>query len=167
MARYIDLDLLINKIEDTDWYHISKQGELVRGANSKDDIPLYKHFDIIDVLNNAPIVDVVPKSCAIDADTLDTLRRLVYNKCYDEYTEYLRALLALTPPAIAERAYGLVIRKDILLALEDYELSLSQIISLLSSSTPLEDIFHVYEDLETDHMDIIRACIDCAAQPKV
>ena len=62
MARYIDIDLLIEAVEDTDWYHISKQGELVHGANSKDDIPLYKHADIVAVLNNAPIADVVPKS---------------------------------------------------------------------------------------------------------
>ena len=58
MARYTDIDLLIDKIEGTDWYHISKQGELVLGANSKDDVPLYRHSDITDVLNNAPISDV-------------------------------------------------------------------------------------------------------------
>lgn len=62
MARYTDIDLLIDKIEDTNWYHISKQGELVSGANSRDDIPLYKHSDIKEVLNNAPIADVVPRS---------------------------------------------------------------------------------------------------------
>lgn len=62
MARYTDIDLLIDAVEGTDWYHVSKQGELVRGANSKDDIPLYKHSDIKEVLNNAPIADVVPKS---------------------------------------------------------------------------------------------------------
>lgn len=62
MARYTDIDLLIEAVEETDWYHISKHGELSRGANSKDDIPLYKHSDIIAVLNNAPIADVVPKS---------------------------------------------------------------------------------------------------------
>ena len=63
MARYIDIDQLIDKIEGTDWYHISKLGELTKGANSKYDIPLYKHSDIKDALNNAPIVeDVVPKS---------------------------------------------------------------------------------------------------------
>lgn len=62
MSRYTDIDLLIEAVEETDWYHISKQGELARGANSKDDIPLYKHSDIKEVLNNAPIADVVPKS---------------------------------------------------------------------------------------------------------
>lgn len=62
MARYIDIDQLIDKIEGTDWYHISKLGELARGANSKYDIPLYKHSDIKEVLNNAPTEDVVPRS---------------------------------------------------------------------------------------------------------
>jgi hypothetical protein len=62
MARYTDIDLLIETVEETDWYHINKNGELCRGANSKDDVPLYKHSDIKEVLNNAPIDDVIPKS---------------------------------------------------------------------------------------------------------
>ena len=58
MARYTDIDLLIEAVEETTWYHISKKGELVTGANSKDYIPLYKHSDIKEVLNNAPTADV-------------------------------------------------------------------------------------------------------------
>ena len=62
MPRYTDLDLLIDKVEETNWYHINKNGELVMGANSETDIPLYKHSDIKRVLEEAPIADVVPKS---------------------------------------------------------------------------------------------------------
>ena len=62
MARYTDIDLLIDKVEGTTWYHINKNGELVTGANSETDIPLYKHSDIKRVLEEAPEADVVPKS---------------------------------------------------------------------------------------------------------
>ena len=62
MPRYTDIDLLIDKIEGTTWYHINKNGELVVGANSKTDTPLYKHSDIKRVLTEASVVDVVPKS---------------------------------------------------------------------------------------------------------
>ncbi len=58
-VRLTDIDILTNIIEDTDWYHINKNGELVLGANSVDDVPLYKAEDIYRVLENAPIADSV------------------------------------------------------------------------------------------------------------
>lgn len=60
MARYTDIDQLIDKVEETTWYHINKNGELVAGANSETDIPLYKHSDITKVLAEAPVADVMP-----------------------------------------------------------------------------------------------------------
>ena len=59
MPRYTDLDNLIDAVEETAWYHINKNGVLVEGANSKDDVPLYKHEDIMRVLSEAPEADVV------------------------------------------------------------------------------------------------------------
>ena len=43
----------IDAIEDTDWYHVAG-GELVHGANSKEDEPLYKAKDIYSVIENLP-----------------------------------------------------------------------------------------------------------------
>lgn len=37
-------------IDKTTWYHINKNGELVQGANSITDIPLYKAEDIYNLL---------------------------------------------------------------------------------------------------------------------
>ena len=91
MARYIDIDLLIDKVEETDWYHISKQGELVSGANSKDDIPLYKHSDIKEVLNNAPIADVVPKSEVEKLETILNSYALQYGTVMDKHIVIERA----------------------------------------------------------------------------
>lgn len=62
MPRYTDIDLLIDKVEETNWYHINKNGELVVGANSETDIPLYKLSDILRILAEAPVIDVVPES---------------------------------------------------------------------------------------------------------
>lgn len=59
MARYTDIDLLIDKVEETTWYHINKNGELVVGENPGRNIPLYKHSDITRVLSEAPEADVV------------------------------------------------------------------------------------------------------------
>ena len=38
------------KIDTTTWYHINKNGELVKGANSETDIPLFKAEDIFNLL---------------------------------------------------------------------------------------------------------------------
>lgn len=43
----------IDAIESTDWYHI-EGGELVHGAYSKEDEPLYKAKDIYSVIENLP-----------------------------------------------------------------------------------------------------------------
>ena len=55
--KLTDLDILTDIIEGTDWYHINKDGELVQGANSATDVPLYKADDIYRALESAPNVD--------------------------------------------------------------------------------------------------------------
>lgn len=93
MARYTDIDLLIDKIEGTDWYHISKQGELVLGANSKDHVPLYKHSDITDALNNAPLADVAPKSeVAYWMDAAANAKREAVKEFADRLKAYYKSL---------------------------------------------------------------------------
>ena len=37
------------RIEETTWYHINAKGELVLGANSEIDTPLYKAEDILKI----------------------------------------------------------------------------------------------------------------------
>ena len=57
--RLIDANALTDVIEHIDWYHISLQGTLAKGANSKLHTPLYKADDIYKALEEAPPVDVV------------------------------------------------------------------------------------------------------------
>lgn len=44
----------IDAMENVDWYHISKDGQLVHGSNSVDYEPLYKAKDVYAVLNKIP-----------------------------------------------------------------------------------------------------------------
>lgn len=44
----------IDAMEGVDWYHINSNGQLVHGANSKEDEPLYKADDVYKVLNDVP-----------------------------------------------------------------------------------------------------------------
>ena len=58
MTEYIDREAAMNKIEDTDWYHITTHGNLVMGA-ADEDSALYKAKHIYEALNNVPAADVV------------------------------------------------------------------------------------------------------------
>ena len=51
----------IDAMEDVDWYHINSNGQLVHGANSKEDEPLYKADDVYKVLNDIPSAQPEPK----------------------------------------------------------------------------------------------------------
>ena len=54
-------------------------------------------------------------------------------------------------------------REDIVLALEEYDLSDKQCKALLKSPCPLSDVFKDFEKRETDHMENIRDTIECRA----
>lgn len=58
MAEYIEREAVIDEIEDTTWYHISCQKNLVEGAACEADA-LYKATDIYNVIKSAPTADVV------------------------------------------------------------------------------------------------------------
>ena len=54
MNDLIDRQLAIDAMENVDWYHINKDGQLIHGANSEEDEPLYKAEDIYNVLEQLP-----------------------------------------------------------------------------------------------------------------
>src|SRR5699024_6280540 len=57
-------------------------------------------------------------------------------------------------------AYEYSVREDIVMAMENMELTDAQAKALLDSPSPLADIYHNFQKLETDHMEIIRDCIE-------
>lgn len=87
----------------------------------------------------------------------------LYEKCFAEQKQYRERLLSLPPEEILNHAYEYTVREDILLALETDDLSDEQATALLSSPAPLDDVFHDFEQIEGDHMDLIRGCIETRA----
>ena len=57
MAEYIEREAVIDEIEDTTWYHISCQKNLVEGAACEADA-LYKATDIYNAIKSVPTADV-------------------------------------------------------------------------------------------------------------
>ena len=54
----------IDAVEEVDWYHIGKTGELIHGANSQEHEPLYKAKDIYAVLEKLPSAQPELTVCA-------------------------------------------------------------------------------------------------------
>lgn len=49
--KLVSKEEIMDVIESTTWYHINRKGELVEGANSQTDIPLFKCNEIFEAIN--------------------------------------------------------------------------------------------------------------------
>lgn len=87
----------------------------------------------------------------------------LYKKVFAEQEQYREWLLSQPPKEILNHCYEYTVREDIMLALEEYDLSDKQCKVLLKSPRPLADVFKDFEKRETDHMDNIRDTIECRA----
>ncbi len=74
------------------------------------------------------------------------------------------SLLTLSAPEVLERSYEYNIREDILFGMEEWELDSRHAEALLASPTPLADVYHMYEQSETDHMDTVRSALEQQAE---
>ena len=95
--------------------------------------------------------------------TNEELNTRVYEKLFAEQEKYKGWLLTQSPEEILNHAYEYTVREDIVLAMEYHDISDEQAKALLSSPAPLDEIFHDFEQIEGDHMDIIRGCIETRA----
>ena len=93
----------------------------------------------------------------------EELNTKVYEKLFAEQEKYKGWLLTQSPEEILNHAYEYTVREDIVLAMEYHDISDEQAKALLSSPAPLDEIFHDFEQIEGDHMDIIRGCIETRA----
>ena len=93
----------------------------------------------------------------------EELNTALYKKVFAEQEQYREWLLSQPPDEILNHCYEYTVREDIVLALEEYDLSDKQCKALLKSPSPLADVFKDFEKRETDHMDNIRDTIECRA----
>ena len=87
--------------------------------------------------------------------TNEELNTALYKKVFAEQEKYREWLLSQPPDEILNHCYEYTVREDIVLALEEYDLSDKQCKALLKSPSPLADVFKDFEKWETDHMDNI------------
>lgn len=87
----------------------------------------------------------------------------LYDKMKAEQDKYREWLLSQSPNEILNHTYEYTMREDIVMAMEDLELTPKQAKALLKSPCPLADVFEEFRDRETEHMDTIRDSIETRA----
>lgn len=83
--------------------------------------------------------------------TQTMLNTQLYQKMFAEQEQFKAELMHLPPVEILRQAYEYVCREDILLSLENNDLSARQAKALLKSRTPLADVFRKWDSWEYNH----------------
>jgi len=92
--------------------------------------------------------------------TGEELRTKLYEKMAAEQEKYRAWLLGQPPGENLNHAYEYTIREDIVMEMEELELTDTQAKALLKSRTPLADLYDAWGKVETHHMDDISEVIE-------
>lgn len=93
----------------------------------------------------------------------NNLNTALYEKMATEQEKYRDWLKSQPPEEVLNHAYEYTVREDIVMAMEELELTDTQAQALLESPSPLADVYRYFEKLETGHMDVIRDSIESRA----
>lgn len=85
---------------------------------------------------------------------------VLYEKMTAEQDTYRDWLKSQPPEEVLNHACEYTVREDIVMAMEELELTDAQAQALLESPSPLADVYRYFEKLETGYMDIIRDSIE-------
>ena len=103
----------------------------------------------------------------------NNLNTALYEKMATEQEKYRDWLKSQPPEEILHHTYEYTVREDIVMAMEELELTDAQAQALLESPSPLADVYRYFEKLETGYMDVIRDSIEnraddvCKAQEEL
>ena len=101
------------------------------------------------------------------------LNTALYEKMAAEQDKFRDWLKSQPPEEILHHTYEYTVREDIVMAMEELELTDAQAKALLESPSPLADVYRYFEKLETGYMDVIRDSIEnraddvCKAQEEL
>ena len=95
--------------------------------------------------------------------TNEQLNTALYKKMFAEQKNFRDWLLSQSPEEILNHSYEYNIREDILLSLENNDLSDTQARALVRSAKPLADLFKEYDNRVTEYMDNIWDTVESHA----
>ena len=94
----------------------------------------------------------------------EELKSTLYDMMYAEQQNYREWLMKQQPEEILSHTYEFTVREDILVALEEVELSDELMKALMDSPSPLQEVFEMFADKETDYMQTLRDTITETAE---
>ena len=92
--------------------------------------------------------------------TTSELNNTLYEMMAAEQQNYRDWLMKQTPEEILSHTWEFTVREDILVALEEIELPENLARTLLESPSPLQEVYDLFVDKETDYMQTLRDCIE-------
>ena len=96
--------------------------------------------------------------------TNEEIHSRLYEKAVAEQEQYRAWLLQQSPAEILNHTHEYTVRQDILITLENAQLSPRSAAMLYKSPSPLSEIYDAFTHMETDHMDNVRQSIDNCVQ---
>lgn len=93
--------------------------------------------------------------------------KLLYEKMKAEQDKFREWLLTQEPSEILNHTYEYTMREDIVMCVEELELSQKQAKALCKSPCPLSDVYEEFKDREVEHMDTIRDSIETEADKSI
>ena len=90
----------------------------------------------------------------------DDIYAKLYDRLYAEQEKYVDWLLSQPRIEIMRQSYEFAMREDILMVFENEELEPEYAKALYDKGTTLDELFRLFEDLETDHMQTIRDMVE-------
>ena len=84
-----------------------------------------------------------------------------------EHDKYRDWLLSQPPEEILNNTYEYTMKEDIVMCMEELELSPKQAKALLRSPCPLDDVYKEFRDREVEHTDTIRDSIETRADTAI
>ena len=88
------------------------------------------------------------------------LNTALYEKMVAEQDTFRDWLKSQPPEEILHHTYEYTVREDIVMAMEELELTDAQAKALLESPSPLADVYRYFGKLETGYMDTVRDSIE-------
>ena len=94
----------------------------------------------------------------------EELKSTLYDMMHAEQQNYREWLMKQQPEEILSHTYEFTVREDILVALEQVELSDNLMKALMDSPSPLQEVYEMFADKETDYMQTLRDTITETAE---
>ena len=95
--------------------------------------------------------------------TNEEMMSRLYEQMATEQQKYKEWLLGQPPAVILDNACQFTVREDIVMEMEELELTDAQAATLLRSRTPLADVYKAWQQTETNHMNDVRDVIEARA----